>query len=341
MSALSTTMTALRVPDTITAPVVTYRTFRGEADFPAMLAVINGSKEADGIERSDTLKDITRNYQHLTNCDPYQDANFVEVDGQVVAYGRVWWMRNSEGGYIYPHFAFCLPEWRDRGVRRGLLRRNERRLRQIAAGHTEPGPRLFESWAADTETHWESLLLETGYKGVRWGYEMVRPSLEDIPDLPLPDGLEVRPAQPEHYRPIWKALREAFRDSWQYSEDWFSDEDFEGWHKQRTFQPELWQVAWEGDQVAGTVLNFIDHEENKEYGRKRGFTETICVRRPWRRRGLAKALIARSFHVHKQEGMTEAALGVDTQNQNGALQLYQSMGFQVVKKHTTLQKEFN
>jgi ribosomal protein S18 acetylase RimI-like enzyme len=86
------------------------------------------------------------------------------------------------------------------------------------------------------------------------------------------------------------------------------------------------------------VQNFINHEENEEYNRKRGYTEGICVRRPWRRQGLAKALIARSFRIIKDLGMTEAALGVDTENPNGALQLYESMGFRPVKRHTTFRK---
>jgi ribosomal protein S18 acetylase RimI-like enzyme len=86
------------------------------------------------------------------------------------------------------------------------------------------------------------------------------------------------------------------------------------------------------------VMNFVNHEENEEYDRKRGYTEGICVRRPWRRQGVARALIARSFRVLKALGMTEAALGVDAQNPNGALRLYKSMGFEPVKEHTTYRK---
>ena len=86
------------------------------------------------------------------------------------------------------------------------------------------------------------------------------------------------------------------------------------------------------------VLNFIRHDENEEYNRQRGYTETICVRRPWRRRGLARALIARSFSVLKEQGMTETALGVDTENQSGALRLYQSMGFRPVKRNSVYRK---
>ena len=47
----------------------------------------------------------------------------------------------------------------------------------------------------------------------------------------------------------------------------------------QSFDPTLWRVAWEGDRVVGMVLSFIDKDENAEYGRLRGYTENICVRR--------------------------------------------------------------
>lgn len=324
------------VPD---APVITglgFRRFRGEVDYPAMVAVIEGSKEADQVERTQSVEDIARGYSHLFNCDPYRDMLFVEVGGDVIGYSRVWWQQELDGKRRYEHFASLVPEWRGKGIRRVMLRHNERRLREIAADHPPSGPRVFEAWAADTESHWESLLLSEGYEAVRHGFEMVRPHLDNIPDLPLPDGLEVRPVQPEHYWTIWRAAEEAFRDHWGETE--WQDEWFEEWQESPTFQPQLWQVAWDGDQVAGMVQNFINHEENTEYNRKRGYTEGICVRRPWRRRGLARALIARSFSVLKDLGMTEAALGVDTENPSGALQLYESLGFHPVKRHTTYRK---
>lgn len=323
---------------TPSVPGLVFRGFRGEVDYPSMLAVIEGSKEADGVERTDTLEDIARNYRHLYNCDPYRDMIFAEVKGQVVGYGRVFWDQEASGLRRYPHFVFLLPEWRGKGIRRAMLHRNEERLRQIAAEHPDDGPRFLDAWAEDGEVHWERLLGEEGYEGVRYGFEMVRPDLESIPDLPLPPGLEVRPVQPEQIPQIWDAAKEAFRDHWGFSEhEW--EQELESWREAPTFMPELWQVAWDGDEVAGMVQNFIDHAQNKEYGRLRGYTEGISVRRPWRRQGLAKALIARSFRLLKDLGMTEAALGVDAQNPNGALQLYKSMGFQVVKRMTTYRKE--
>jgi ribosomal protein S18 acetylase RimI-like enzyme len=86
------------------------------------------------------------------------------------------------------------------------------------------------------------------------------------------------------------------------------------------------------------VLNYVNAEENRQYRRKRGYTETICVRRPWRHRGLARALLARSLRLLHKEGLTEAGLGVDAENPTGALRLYTSMGF-VIERQTAVYRK--
>lgn len=315
---------------------LTFRRFRGEEDFAAMAAVINDSADADGLEWTSSEEDVARTYRHLVNSDPGRDMLMVEVDGEMIGYARVFWNRQKDGTRLYQHFAHLKPEWRGRGIRRTMVRHGEQRLREIADGHHDDAPKYFEAWANQSEIHWESLLIALGYTAVRWGFQMVRPDLEDIPDLPLPNGLDVRPVEPEHYEAIRAALNEAFQDSWGATE--FRSEWLQEWRESPTFDPTLWQVAWDGDQIAGTVLPFIDKEDNRKHGRKRGHTEFICTRRQWRRRGLARALIARALREIKLRGMEEAALGVDTQNQHGALRLYESMGFWPARRGTSYRK---
>jgi mycothiol synthase len=324
------------LPHSPDIPGLAFRRFRGEEDYPKMLVVINESNRADGIEHADSLKDVEATYNHLVNCDPYRDMIFAEMNGEVIGFGRVWWIQLSDGSRTYCHFALLLPKWRGKNIRRSMLLHNEGRLRKIAEGHPEDKPRFLATWAADTETDWESLLVAAKYKAVRYIFEMVRPHLNDIPDLPLPEGVEVRPVKPEHYRKIWDAAGEAFQDHWGATE--WRDEWFQQWQEKSHFNPELFQIAWDKDEVVGTVLNYISQEENKRFNRKRGYTEEITVRRPWRRRGLARALIARSFKVLKEQGMTEAALAVDAENISGALKLYEDMGYRTVKRHATYHK---
>jgi ribosomal protein S18 acetylase RimI-like enzyme len=325
----------ITLPDAPPVPGLAFRNFRGPSDFPKMVAVIAGSKDADQIERVDTVEDVARNYSHLVNCDPYRDVLLAEVDGQVISYNRVAWRAEATGARIYLNFGFLLPEWRRQGIGGAMQRQAERRLREIAADHPQDGPRFFESFASDTEIGATALLESAGYSPVRHFFNMVRPDLENIPDLPLPPGLEVRPVLPEHYRTIYDASQEAFQDHWGYSPD---EDPYESFIDNRNFDPTLWRVAWDGDQVAGMVLNFIDEPENREYNRKRGWTENICVRRPWRKQGVARALIAISLQALKERGMAEAALGVDTENISGALRLYEGMGFRPVKRMSNYRK---
>ncbi len=62
------------------------------------------------------------------------------------------------------------------------------------------------------------------------------------------------------------------------------------------------------------------------------------VRRPWRRRGVARALIARGLEALRERGLDEAILGVDADNPQGALRLYESVGFRLHRRSAVYRK---
>jgi len=93
--------------------------------------------------------------------------------------------------------------------------------------------------------------------------------------------------------------------------------------------PSLWVVAFDGDEIAGAVLGKIDPAENAHHGRERGVASAVFTRPAWRRRGLARALLARTLVRLREHGMTSAYLGVDGLNPNQAMTLYSSLGFEV------------
>jgi ribosomal protein S18 acetylase RimI-like enzyme len=169
------------------------------------------------------------------------------------------------------------------------------------------------------------LLEAEAYARVRYGFMMVRNLAEPIPDAPLPAGLDVRPVVEADHRRIWDADVEAFRDHWDAGVR--TEEDYAGWFSTPGIDTSMWRVAWDGDEVAGSVMNFVFAEENERLGVRRAWLEHISVRRQWRRRGLAAALISESLRELRARGLEEAALGVDGENLSGALRLYESLGF--------------
>jgi len=323
------------------APVISglqFRHFRGESDYPKIAKVLTASEVADHSPRTATADDIANAYQHMSNCDPYRDIIFAEVSGEMVGYSRGWWSDESYPERAYVHNGFLIPEWRRKGIGHTLLLWMEKRLCEIAATHPIDVAKLFQVNVSQFQQGTSIMLERSGYQAVRYYYQMVRPTLDDIRQFQLPDGLELRPATPEHYRLIWKLVDETSQDEWGHKK--LTEQDYQEWLTSPDFQPDLWQVAWDTttDQVVGHVLTFIHHDENKQFNRKRGYTEGIGVARSWRKRGVASALISRSLQAQKTAGMTESALVVDSDNPSGATRLYESCGFQIVKCDTLYRK---
>ena len=114
-----------------------------------------------------------------------------------------------------------------------------------------------------------------------------------------------------------------------------SDQRFAAFIEDPAMTPELWLVAFDGDEVAGAVLNGIHVDAD---GARSGWLDSIFTRRPWRQRGLARALIARSLVLLRDHGLAAASLGVDLANPNQALALYESCGFRVASSSTAYRK---
>ena len=320
---------------TAAVPGITYRLLRDEADYQHMADIFRAANVADGVDWAMDAATMRVEHEHHADHDPRQDVVFAEVDGQPVGYGFA--MREIRGDVaVYSTAGRVRPDFRHRGIGRSLLRRNEARLRAIAGEMSDPGQREFGAWIIDSEGGAAALLLSEGYEAIRYSFGMRRPTLDGLPEVALPEGLEVRPVRSDEHRAIFDADNEAFRDSWGHGEA--TDEDFVAMFAMPDLDTSLWRVAWDGEQVAGGVVVEIAKGENEVLGVRRGWLHRVWVRRPWRRRGLASALIVSALRGLREAGMTDAMLGVDSENPTGALQLYEALGFAAVEHATTYRK---
>ena len=324
---------AAQAPD---IPGLAFRRLRLPDDLPALAEMHNRACEADDLDERESPEEWDAWFAHPSGFNPLTDCLVGDIDGRLVAYAQARANDDNDGGRNYVAGGEVDPAYRGRGVGRALLRHNIRHLRDRARREAEtesksdPTNRRLESWAFESQARRSRLLASEGFEVVRWFFEMLRPNLEDIADMPMPDGLELRPVLPEHHRRIWAADIEAFKDHWGASEE--SDEAFQRFFGPPEFRPELWRVAWDGDEVAGVVMNRVLTTFNEQTGERRGLLAGVSVRRPWRRRGLARALVADSLRAFRDAGMTSAVLGVDADNPTGALGVYEDNGFVVHRR---------
>ncbi len=306
-----------------------FRHFRGAADLPKIAAVINASLAADRNSERITAEGLANIYAHPVYWDPHQDTLFVEVDGTLIGYASREWREEADGACLHFIHLHLVAKWRSRGIELAMQRHIERRARVAAAAGPNGARHWFASRVPETWHARVEMLLAQGYAPVRYFFEMQRPLDSDLPAASLPAGLVFRQPLPEHYRAIWEASVESDRDNWGHVAP--SEESYRAWAETPDLDPSLWRVAWDGDQVAGAAINVI-------HKGAWGETDNLFVRRPWRRRGLGRALLVGSLHLFKARGLTTAGLGVDAENLSGALRLYENAGFRPYQRVASYRK---
>ncbi len=314
---------------------LTLRPFHSDDDYPRLADILTASQNADNLPATVSAADLAKNLRATPRFDLFRDLIIAEVDGQAVGFGRVrWWDEDSRRTYGLT--GYILPGWRRKGIGWALLAWLETCAQAVAGEHPTTAPNFWHINATQYQIGLHALMRRAGY-GIKESWAlMVRPSLDDIPDTPLPEGLELRPALPEHFPAIWHAMEEAYVPEGGPPPTGEMPDDFKN---DPNFQPELWQVAWEvsAGKVAGSVMTYINHAENKQLGIRRGYTEGISTTPAWQRRGVAKALIARSLKAQRAVGMTESAMVCNGEKLNN-YKLYVSCGFQEVKRDTVYEK---
>jgi mycothiol synthase len=311
------------------------RSYAGHADDRAIVDLQTAAHLADGLDYIPTVEQFAADVEHPAGFDPKRHILVAELAGRVVAVGRVAYV-HRDGDDTYEMEFSVDPEVPRVVVGRTVLGRLEVLAREMAAERPVEARGWYASWCVDSADDVRRLLALEGFRPVRSFHEMVRDGLSDVPEVPLPDRLEMRPVDPADHRRIFDAEAEAFRDHWGARE--WTDAIFDGIFSAPDLDTSLWRVAWDGDEVAGVCANWVYPEENERLGVSRGWLEQVSVRRPWRRRGVARALVAASLRAFADRGLTSAALGVDANNPTGAVALYEGLGFRIHKPATSYRK---
>jgi mycothiol synthase len=329
----TTPMDEIAVPGRPDIEGLYFRRFRGPVDYPGMAAANQAARDHAGLLELITSEGMARTYEHLVNCDPAKDILVVERDGAIVGYARVEWRDQTDGSRGFTAIGLLRPADRGVGIGGAMLGWAEERMAATAAGLPADRDAKMRAWTWDADEGAAALLEERGWTKVGRGYEMIRPDLDDIPGASIPDGFEVRAVVGTgEERRVWEAAAEAFRD--ERDEGEWTEEDWAVSQADPHRDPTLWAIAYQGDDIAAGVYGRIDPEENIRHGVRQGYIAGVWTRKPYRRRGLARALLARVLVLLQERGMTSAYLGVDGLNPNQAVNLYESLGFVIRSSET-------
>jgi ribosomal protein S18 acetylase RimI-like enzyme len=230
------------------------------------------------------------------------------------------------------------PEFRGRGVGRSLLGWLEGRGRQQLAASGLALPGWLMAYAQDRNPGAVRLFERAGFPAVRYFSQLDRSLDGAIPELELPAPLRLVNASLELSAATRAAKNSAFRDHWGSQPT--PVEAWDNFMTASTRRLDLSYLAVDGDEVVGLVILDVNEDDWVLQGYSGGYISLVGVVAPWRRRGVAPALLAASLRAARDAGLERIALDVDSENPTGALGLYTGMGFSTLHTSRAHVKEF-
>jgi mycothiol synthase len=278
----------------------------------------------------DMTEDELRRWFEQPDFDPDRNAFVAEQEGRHAAYADV----SNEGNAFEQYWIDVrIPQDGSEAAGEAVLAAAERRATEMAAEGPEGTTARLVAGAWSVNPLAKSLLERAGYRLYRHSYRMVTDLAGEIPQPEFPEGIEVGGYVAGRERDVFEAVDEAFRDSWDHIPGVF--EEWRHWELDRDdFDPTLWWLALDGDAIAGFCL-CRPHDTETDMG----WVSSLGVRRPWRRRGIARALLLTSFHEFRRRGLARVGLGVDADSRTGANLLYESAGMRPVRRYDLYEKD--
>jgi mycothiol synthase len=295
---------------------------RGDAK--AVAALISACQIADTGETDMSVERMLDDWHSL---DLAEEAVILTApDGRIAAYADVF----NRSFVIVSIYGYVHPDYREVGLGSYLVAWGERWTRDHMLQAQENARVVVQHYINSANEAARRLLENSGYSQVR-GIYVMETTLDEPPALPRwPADISVRTFVPgRDERAVYEAVEDAFRDLWGRPRNPF--ERFVRETKNENFDPSLWFLALQGDEIAGLVLCKTLAGE--------GWIDVVGVRRPWRNRGLGLALLRHAFTEYQRRNIRRVSLSVDAESITGAPRLYGRAGMRVRESYIIHLKE--
>lgn len=303
---------------------LTWRALRA-ADAVALHALLTTVEEADEAPGRTSLAEVEEMFVDAWRDMQRDSLGGFDGDGVLRAYAIVAVRPGDERTVRAFLQGGVHPAWRGRGIGRAVLAWLEGRGRQKLAESGKDLPARLAVFADEHARDNRRLYAAAGFSPIRWYAQMRRDLSDPLPDL-SPEGVRIEAWRPELDEAVRLVHNEVFADHWgsepRLPEDWRH-----GPH----FVPEWSFVALSGDDVVGYTMSGRYDADFPVLGYSFGYSELLGVRREWRGRGVAVALLTRAMAAFRADGMQYAVLDVDTANPSGAHRLYERLGYEAVR----------
>lgn len=303
---------------------LTTRGYTGETDLETIAALIHACEAVDCLEEGSSIAELRQKI----------DAPWIERDrhlrlwetpeGTLIAFAQLWIPESGEvrDGYLWFRVH---PLFRGGTLEQEIVAWGEALMQEVSL---ESGmPVSLRSGTKETDGDRIRFLESCGFAIERYFFHLERVAAEPIPNPELPPEFTLQMGQQQKNGDAWIELfNQSFIDHWNFHPLTRELLDYALAHLPYRSEFDLVAVSPDG-QFAGFCYSTIDAEKNEETGRNEGWITVLGTHRGFRHQGIGRALLLAGMQQLQAAGVDTILLTVDAENPNGALKLYESVGF--------------
>ena len=307
-------------------------------DADMIIDLINAAAMVDTGQKA-TTRDDKLNEWGLPQFQMETDTLLVMApDGQAAAFVELW---DSEPHVRHYLWGRVHPDYQGRGIGSYLVAWGERRARQ-SLHRAPPDVRVsLHTSAVQQNRAAHELFEEIGFSPSRYFFRMlIEMEPATPPPAPVwPAGVRVRPyILGQDDRAAHRTLDQAFRDHWGYVDGESFEEWFHWIENDPTFDPSVCFLAVTEGEADEEIVGLAMARPQWEQDANIAWIDELGVLRPWRRKGIARALLLQVFDAFHRRGQYKVGLAVDAGSLTGATGLYESAGMHVFGQLDAYQK---
>lgn len=315
---------------------VSIRPYAGESDLEAIAHLINTCQSVNHLDEGTSISKLQQEFNE-PSLDKARDIRLWEdAEGKLIGFAQLW--IPEPGEVIDGSLWFRVhPDARGGDLEAAAIAWGEERMREVSA---IPGaPVKLRASARAENADRISLLTSYGFKPDRYFCRLARSLWEPIPEPKLPQGFTLIQFPGEQDAEAWiEMYNQSFIDHWNHHD--LTMDKFKYDLAKPDYRNDLDLIAVTDD---GKFVSFcyceISVDECDRTGRNEGWIACLGTRRGFRKIGLGRAMLLAGLHRLKAAGVETAILGVDADNQSGAIKLYESVGFHNIRNSIAYVKE--
>ena len=305
------------------------------SDLPEIAALLSEGLSFDGLVFVQTAEELAEEFDG-TYCSLEHDVIVAIYESSIIGVGYTIFLPSEikeERCYI---FGTTKPEFRGNGVGTAVMQWASEHGESLLRSTNRTIPKYLRSDMSATNSSAGSLFQSFNMSPVRWNDDLI---------IDLADSPEVFTAS-EYSIVAWDSSRDeearvvknlAFMDHWGSTPT-----SKDGWeqlvHGSTARLDQSFFALDSNHNIVGLLLSHRYESDDEALGKRIGWIDKLATLAEHRKQSIGKSLITHALAAYQRDGLTHAALDVDTENPTGAYGLYTAVGFSTFRGKVTYER---